>query len=443
MLEVRGLTPVSYLLSEILTHTQGQCTHVDEFRMSPEGSLPFLKQSLVNPDNHEFDYTLNTVPHTSAEVNTLDEDDPEFNPTFNIFQTKSRKKKNSVDSVSEGVGALNLTATSLPRDFHESAQGRTGSGLADTFATHDTQSSRPRFEYPYERSGGAILPNPAQQSSYKKLKATTDIGDDSFDSSKDYLKGDGEHRCTSRSFPAPHISVKNYGAPDVRHRGKSPSPHAVENYEAWKKTTFGEYTGAGLAGLAEPWQNETSEDINPKANRSKAWKPKKTEVWQNQTPKDFKRKAAGAEASSSSEGSKSPAYHGERRKSRDGGRLKGSKSQKDQSAKSKASEPKHAEQDPAGGYSYIDPTSGAKLFLGPGPTYHNNLNNDAYYHLSGPQQSPFLPGPPPRHGSNAQAHETAKDKESQGNKSGDGGKHKDGKSKGDTQGGRRRRGDPK
>ena len=409
--------------------------------------MPFLKQSLVNPDNHEFDYTLNTVPNTSAEVNTLDEDDPEFNHTFNSFQKKSRKKKPLVDSVSEAVGALNLTATSLPRGFHESAHGRTGSGLADTFA---------RFESPYDRSGDAILPNPAQQSSYKKLKATTKIGDNSFDSFKDYLKGDGKKRCTSRGFPAPHEVVKNYGAPGVRHHGKSPSPHAVENYEAWKKETFEEYIRATRARPASPagpvgpwknetsedfnpkathakasrpqtiegwqnetsedfnpeatrpeasrpqkiegWQHETSEDFNPKATRPEASRPQKIEGWETQTPKDFKRKAPRAEASFSSEGSKSPAYHAERRE------RETEQERRDQPGKS----------------------HGRKSRDGQPPTL---------------QQSPYLPGPPPGHGSNAQAHETAKGKESKGKKSGDGGKHKDGKSKDDTQGGGHRRGD--
>ena len=297
--------------------------------------MPFLKRSLVNPDNHEFDYTLNSVPNTSAEVNTLDEDDPEFNHTFNTFREKKPHKKphkrdTLIYSVSEAVGALNLTATSLPRGFHESAQGRTGSGLADAFA---------QYESPYARSGGAILPNPAQQSSYKIPKATTQIGDNSFDSSVDYLKGDGANPCTSRSFPAPHEFVKEYGAPGVRPHGMSPSPHAIENYKAWKKEALGEY-------------HETSEDFNLKATRAKARQPQKIEDRKDQTTKDFNRKDTRHEYTNNSTPSKLPAHHEERRereteqerrdqpgkshgrKSREGGKHKDSKSKDRQPAKS-------------------------------------------------------------------------------------------------------------
>ena len=157
-------------------------------------------------------------------------------------------------------------------------------------------------------SGGSDPP-PQRRRPEDKPKPVLRIGKSYFKSSQNYLGNKAKHRCTSRGFPPCLEDDDDYGASGIRSTlGKSPSPHAVENHEAWQKQAY----------------------------------------------EALDREAAGEEASTSSGKSKSPAYHEERReretererrdqpvksrgsKSGDGSK-KDSKSKDDQPSKSRGS----------------------------------------------------------------------------------------------------------
>ncbi|KAM0804829.1 hypothetical protein BDR22DRAFT_885496 [Usnea florida] len=128
-----------------------------------------------------------------------------------------------------------------------------------------------------------------------------EIGGDRFRSSMNYLGDEATNPCTSRGFPPSHIN-DNYGAPGSRRTlGGPPSPHAVENYQAWEA----------------------------------------------QRHKTLNREAAGEEASSSSGKSKSPGYHEEKRERKaqherkdPSGKRQGSQSKSSSKAKKSKSEAK-------------------------------------------------------------------------------------------------------
>ena len=187
------------------------------------------------------------------------------------------------DPVSKAVSALSLSAPSLPPGLQDSARGSTIPRLANPLPTHNTQSSPPLYQYPYERSGGASLQNPARQSSYtnpisganqtqpqgqayhidrgtpayyqpprlqqspysqgaaprnesKRESSQAEpeedfivkIGASVYNATYDYTEGKAKSVCQSMLS---HHGTKYYGAPGLV---RESSAHAIENYISWK-----------------------------------------------------------------------------------------------------------------------------------------------------------------------------------------------------------------
>ena len=150
MPEGQSLISVSYILSEILTHTQRRCIHHDEDKESPETRMPSTTQPLeigntskVDKKPAPFDYTLNTL-FSDVDLEATPFDDP----------------------VSQAVSALSLGAPSVPRGLQDSAQGSTISEFADPLSIHKAQSSNPSYLYSFRDIEGAGLQDPTQQYSY-------------------------------------------------------------------------------------------------------------------------------------------------------------------------------------------------------------------------------------------------------------------------------------
>ena len=126
-------------------------------------------------------------------------------------------------------------------------------------------------------------------------QTTPEPGWEPFVSSDPYVKeGEGKHRCTSRAFPQPHVE-DNYGAPGSRHPfGGPPSPHAIENYEAYVKSQ-------------QEREKETKQkrsDPSKKSQESQSKSSSKSKVSKSNDKKPDKSRESQSKSSSKPKGSK-------------------------------------------------------------------------------------------------------------------------------------------
>ena len=237
------------------------------------------------------------------------------------------------DSVSNALGALSLSATSLPR--------------GPTFQPSSySQVAPPQNESRRELSRAELIE-----------ESIVEIGNSKFNAQEVYLEEKQNSGCQSVLY---HQHHKYYGA---RGRVRESSPHAIKNYKAWKskarKKARGEEPSSEPPSSPPPppqenkpkpkpvlqigddhfesWEDylgtkgkhrctsrgfppsHDDQDYGAPFTRSRLGQDRSPhsqenyEAWFEQASKALSREAAGEEASSSSGKSKSPAYHGERR----------------------------------------------------------------------------------------------------------------------------------